>query len=94
MTLENRNFPTNLIVLSISEFDVMLGIDWLTKYGTILDYISKSITFMMPRELSFKFQCEPTSDTFLMTRLVAIESTRAESTLANILVVQDFEDIS
>ena len=47
----------------------------------------------MPKKLSFKFQCEPTSDAFLTTRLAAIESTREENTLADILVVQDFEDI-
>ena len=45
LTLENRSFPTDLIVLSMSEFDVILGIDWLTKYGSILDCVSKSITF-------------------------------------------------
>ena len=27
LTVENRNFPTDLIVLSMSEFDVILGID-------------------------------------------------------------------
>ena len=64
-TLENRNFLADLIVLSMSEFDVILGIDWLTKYRAILDYISKSINFTMPRELSFKFQCELTSNAFL-----------------------------
>ena len=82
LTLKNRNFSTDcfstdLIVLSILKFDVILGIDWLTKYGAILDCVSKSITFTVPRELSFKFQCEPTSDAFLMTRLAAIESTEA-----------------
>ena len=55
LTLENRNFPTDLILLSMSEFDVILGIDWLTKYGAILDCDSKSITFTMPGGLSFKF---------------------------------------
>ena len=87
LTLENRNFPTDLIVLSMSEFDAILGIDWLTKYGAILDCVSKSITFTMPRGLSFKFQCKSTSDAFLTTRLVVIESTEAENTIANILIV-------
>ena len=48
---------------------------------------------MIHRELSFKFQCEPTSNAFLTTRQAAIESTRAENTLADILIVQDFEDV-
>ena len=47
----------------------------------------------MPKELSFKFQCEPTRNTFLTTRLAAIESTEAVNTLAGILIVQDFEDV-
>ena len=67
LTLENRNFSSDLILLSMSEFDVFLGIDWLTKYGAILDCDSKPITFMMPRELSFKFQYEQTYDAFLTT---------------------------
>ena len=58
-----------------------------------MDCVSKLIAFSMFRELSFKFQCEPTSDKFLTTRLAAIESPRAENTLAGILIVQDFEDV-
>ena len=87
LTMENRKFPTDLIVLSMSGFDVILGIDWLTKYEAIFYCVSKSITFIMPRELSFKFQCEPTSDAFLTTRLAAIESTRIENTLVDILII-------
>ena len=58
-----------------------------------MDCISKSITFTMPRGLSFKFQCELTSDAFLTTRLAAIERAEAVNTLEDILVVQDFEGI-
>ena len=80
LTLENRNFPTDLIVLSMSEFDGILGIDWLTKYGAVLDCVSKSITFTTPGGQLFKFQCQPTSDAFLTTRLATIESTEAVNT--------------
>ena len=47
----------------------------------------------MPGGLSFKFQCEPTSDAFLTSRLAVIESIEAENTLADILIVQDLEDV-
>ena len=57
LTFENRNFSIDLIVLSISEFDVILGIEWLTKYGAVLDCVSKLITFTTPGGQSFKFQC-------------------------------------
>ena len=73
----------------MSEFEVILGIDWLTKNGAILD--CKELT--KPKELSFKVQCELTSDAFLTTHLTIIESVRIENTLADILVVQDFEDV-
>ena len=93
LTLDDRNFLMDLIVLSMSKFDIILGIDWLTKYCANLDCISKSISFSISGELSFTFQCNPVSNAFLTTRLAAIESTRAENAIAKILIVQDFEDV-
>ena len=55
LTLDDRNFSADLIVLSMFEFDVILGIDWLTKYCANLDCVSKSITFLILGELSFNF---------------------------------------
>ena len=45
LTLEDRNLPANLIVLSMKEFDTILGVDWLTKFHAKLDCVSKSIPF-------------------------------------------------
>ena len=69
-----------------------MGIDWLTKYRVVLHCVSKLIAFTMLGKLSFIFQCEPTSDAFLTTRLAAIESEEV-NTLADILIVQDFKDV-
>ena len=33
-----------LVVLSMSEFDIILGMDWLTKYGATLDCDSRTVT--------------------------------------------------
>ena len=55
LTVDARNFMADLIVLLILEFDVILGIDWLTKYGANLDCVSRSITFLTLGDLSFKF---------------------------------------
>ena len=41
LTLEDRNFPADLIVPLISEFNIILEIDCLTKYFANLDYVSK-----------------------------------------------------
>ena len=61
--LEDHSLPANLIVLAMKEFDVILGVDWLTKYHAKLDYVRKRISFLVPRSQSFDFQCNPISDT-------------------------------
>ena len=43
--LEDCSLPANLIVLSIKEFDVILGVDWLIKYHAKLDCVKKRILF-------------------------------------------------
>ena len=55
ITLHDRNLPTDLIVLSMKEFDVILGIDWLTKFYANLDYVNKAITFSVPGSLPLNF---------------------------------------
>ncbi|XP_070037058.1 uncharacterized protein [Nicotiana tomentosiformis] len=37
----------DLLLLSMVDFDVMLGIDWLSPYHTILDYHAKTVTLAM-----------------------------------------------
>ena len=55
LKLKDQNLPADLIVLSMKEFDVILGIDWLTKYHAKLDCVSKSISFSTPRSSPFNF---------------------------------------
>ena len=69
LNLENRNLPIDLIVLSIKEFDVILGIDWLMKYHAKMDCVRKMITFALPRSQRFDFQYKPWSDTFLTRQI-------------------------
>ena len=46
LDLEDRSLSANLIVLSMKEFDVILGMDWLIKYYTKLDCVRKRILFL------------------------------------------------
>ena len=55
INLEDQNLPANLIVLAIKEFDVILGIEWLTKYHANLDCSNKTITFSTLGNQPFKF---------------------------------------
>ena len=55
LILEDQELTTDLIVLSMKEFDVILGIDWLTRFHTIMNCVSKMITFFIPETQSFIF---------------------------------------
>ena len=39
-----RVLPTNLVVLPMFSFDVILGMDWLTKYSVVIDCARKQVT--------------------------------------------------
>ena len=89
----DQNFPSDLIVLSMKEFDVILGIDWLTKYSAKLDCVSKSISFSMTKRPLFNFQCKPSCDVFLTSCLATLGNTSTELTISQIPIVRDFEDV-
>ena len=77
----------------MSEFDVILGMDWLSKHGATLDCVSRTIIFSIPGYPSVRFQCNPSSDVFFKSSLSAIKSTSTEITISQMPIVQDFEDI-
>ena len=87
ITLDDRNFPIDLIVLSMKEFDVILGIDWLTKFHANLDLMSRSIAFLVPGSFPFKFSCNPFSDGFFISCLATIETARSKISVYQIPVV-------
>ena len=53
--IENRVLPTNLIVLDMHDFDVILGMDWLVKHYTNLDFRRKRIDFQILGDQEFSF---------------------------------------
>lgn len=48
MTVREIDSLINLIILDMVDFDVILGMDWLSHYHSILDYFYKTITLAMP----------------------------------------------
>lgn len=47
---------TDLILLDIDDFDVILGMDWLTAYHAIVHCYSKEVVFQIPGLAEFSFQ--------------------------------------
>ena len=45
LVIQNKDFPAYLIVLGIHDFDIVLGMDWLSKYKSTLDCYKKEDWF-------------------------------------------------
>ena len=50
-----RELPTDLVVLDMHDFDVILGMDWLATYHASVDCHGKRVNFHIPREITFSF---------------------------------------
>ena len=50
LVIQNKEFPADLIVLSIHDFDIILGMDWLSKHRATLDCYKKEVRLVRPDE--------------------------------------------
>ena len=50
LVIQNKDFPADLIVLGIHDFDIVLGMDWLSKHRATLDCYKKEVIFVRPEE--------------------------------------------
>jgi hypothetical protein len=49
-------FPTHLVILESQGLDVILGIDWMTTYGGIIDCVNRAITFTTPEGKRIRYK--------------------------------------
>lgn len=52
----DRSLSADLIVLQMSDFDVILGMDWLSIHHACLDCHKKVVTFAIPTQPDFYFE--------------------------------------
>ena len=50
LVIQNKDFPANLMVLGIHDFDIVLGMDWLSKHRATLDCYKKEVRLVRPEE--------------------------------------------
>ena len=50
LVIQNKDFPANLIVLSIRYFDTVLGMDWLSRHRATLDCYKKEVRLVRLEE--------------------------------------------
>ena len=55
LTVGSHVFPSDLIILESQGLGVILGMDWLSKYGGNIDCTSKSILLTIPEGKSIKY---------------------------------------
>ena len=53
--VDDRELFVDLVVLDILGYDVILGMDWLSKYHASIDCLKKVVTFRPPDEEEFLF---------------------------------------
>ncbi|XP_016667470.2 uncharacterized protein [Gossypium hirsutum] len=44
LIIQNKNFPVDLLIMPFGDFDIILGMDWLSEYGVILDCYKKKFS--------------------------------------------------
>ena len=50
LVIQNKDFPVDLIVLGIHDFDIVLGMDWLSKHRATLYFYKKEVRLVLPEE--------------------------------------------
>ena len=99
--IREYEFLGDLIELSFREFDVILGIDWLSRHQVVVDCIMKRVTLRTPSgeevtfiderlnhlsNVIFRKECEA----YLA---YVIDTRKVEPTLSNIPTVYDYSDV-
>ena len=51
-----QEFPTDLVALDMRDFDVVLGMDWLSRHRATLDCYKKEVKLHRPMKLEVKFR--------------------------------------
>ena len=54
--IRGHEFPTDLVALDMRDFDVVLGMDWLSCHRATLDCYKKEVKFHKPGKLEVKFK--------------------------------------
>ena len=53
-----KEFLTNFLMIDGCDFDIMLGMDWLSRMHAIIDCQKKFVVFQIPNQPEFEFSGE------------------------------------
>ncbi|XP_070040058.1 uncharacterized protein [Nicotiana tomentosiformis] len=63
VSIERLKIKVDLILLDMEDFDVALGMDWMSPYHVILDYHAKTVTLTMPGLPQLEWRGTPSHST-------------------------------
>jgi hypothetical protein len=87
ITIRRVDFPSNLILLDSKGIDIILGMDWLSKYDRVIQYTRKAVRLTKKDGATVEFVAMEQSDQGCMlnqTKAIALEDIR---------VLQEYSDI-
>ncbi|XP_070015729.1 uncharacterized protein [Nicotiana sylvestris] len=89
--VEGRDTLADLIVLDMIDFDMLMGMDWLSSFYAIIDCHAKIVKFEIPNEPSFILRW---SQKGCLGLLAIVNDTRNETvSIENVPVVREFSDV-
>ena len=107
--IREYEFPGDLIELSFKEFDVILGMDWLSRHQVMVDCIMKRVILRTPNEDEVTFIGERSNDlSNVISAAIArkmvrkgcesylayvIDTVKARPSISDIPTVSDFSDV-
>jgi hypothetical protein len=86
------DFVVNLIVLELKGIDVILGMDWLSKYKVLIDCAKKSVKMTTPKGKEMEFIAEPVVTAKGVANCVKVSQLHA-SHGSEVPVVNKFPDV-
>jgi hypothetical protein len=87
ISIRGVDFPSNLILLDSKGIDIILGMDWLSKYDRVIQFARKAVKLTKKDRTSVEFVAIVQSDLdgkLNQTKAIALE---------NIRVIQDYPDV-
>ena len=70
MKIARRKFSVDLIVLEIIDYDVILGMNWLSKHNAIIFCKKKKVVFQLSKEETFEYKGTPRGSKWLVISVI------------------------
>jgi hypothetical protein len=92
LKIRGVDFVANIIVLELKGIDVILGMDWLSKYKVLIDCVNKSVKMTTLKGKEMEFIIEPVVTTKGVANCVKVDQLDA-SQGSEVPVVNKFPDV-